>query len=212
MEAHAHALAARPRWRAAPATLLRLLAGLWLFGTGEGLLVGSRLGNSPWSVLAQGVARHTPITVGQATIVISGCVLVLWIPLRQWPGLATLSNALLIGVALDITLELLPGGVPVGVRALLVPLGIGCVALGSGLYLGARLGPGPRDGLMAGLHRRTGLPIGLVRGAIELTVLVAGWVLGGTVGVGTVAFALLIGPGVSYALRHPWLRSRAAAA
>jgi uncharacterized protein len=212
VEAQAHALAARPRWRAGPPTLLRLLAGLWLFGTGEGLLVGSRLGNSPWSVLAQGLSRHTPITVGQATIVISGCVLLLWIPLRQWPGLATLSNALLIGVALDVTLALLPGGMPPGVRAALIPLGITSVALGSGLYLGAHLGPGPRDGLMAGLHRVTGLPIGLVRAAIELTVLAAGWVLGGTVGVGTVAFALFIGPGVSFALRHPWLRSRASRA
>jgi uncharacterized membrane protein YczE len=209
--AHAPALSARPRWRAGPLTLAQLFAGLWLFGTGEGLLVGSRLGNSPWSVLAQGVARHAPVTVGEATILISIGVLALWIPLRQWPGLATISNALLIGVALDVTLGLLPAGVPLGVRAVLVPVGIACVSLGSGLYLGARLGPGPRDGLMAGLHRATGLPVGLVRAGIELTVLVAGWILGGTVGVGTVAFALLIGPGVSLALRHPLLRSRAAA-
>jgi uncharacterized membrane protein YczE len=212
VEVQAHALAARPRWRADPPTLLRLLAGLWLFGTGEGLLVGSRLGNSPWSVLAQGIARHTPITVGQASIAVSGAVLLLWIPLRQWPGLATISNALLIGVALDVTLGFIPGGEPVAVRAMLIPLGIASVALGSGLYLGAHLGPGPRDGLMAGLHRVTGLPVALVRATIELTVLIAGWVLGGTVGVGTVAFALLIGPGVSYALRHPWLRLRASRA
>src|SRR3954468_23518787 len=99
MEAHIEALAARPRWRARPATLLRLLAGLWLFGTGEGLLVGSRLGNSPWRVLAQGVSQHAALTVGEATIAISVAVIALWVPLRQWPGLATLSNALLIGVA-----------------------------------------------------------------------------------------------------------------
>jgi len=195
------AYAARPAWRASPAILARLLAGLWLFGTGEGLLVGSHLGNSPWSVLAQGVSVQTSISVGTATIIISFLVLALWIPLRQWPGLATLLNAILIGVALDATLALVPDGLPLALRVLEIPLALALVALGSGLYINAGRGPGPRDGLMTGLHRRTGRPVGLIRTAIELIALTAGALLGGTFGVGTVAFALLIGPSVALALR-----------
>lgn len=200
MPAHARALGARPGWRAGPRTVVQLFAGLWLFGTGEGVLVGSALGNSPWTVLAQGVALQTPLSIGEATIVISFLVVLLWIPLRQWPGLATLCNAIFIGVALDVTLGLLPGGIPLDVRAVMIVAAIALVAVGSRLYLGTALGPGPRDGLMAALHRRTGRPVGLVRAGIELTVLVAGWALGGTVGVGTVAFALLIGPSVGFLL------------
>lgn len=193
-------LGARPGWRAGPPTLLRLLSGLALFGAGEGLLIGSRLGNSPWSVLGQGVARHSPLSVGVATITISFAVLLLWIPLRQRPGLGTVLNAALVGVFLDLLLGALPERLPAGVRVAMIPLGIVCVALGSGLYLRTGLGPGPRDGLMAGLHRRTGRPVGAVRAALELTVVGFGFALGGTVGVGTLAFALLIGPAVQLAL------------
>lgn len=200
MATHARGLGARPGWRAGPWTLARLFAGLWLFGTGEGLLIGSDLGNTPWTVLAQGVSLHSALSVGEATIAISFAVLLLWVPLRQWPGLATICNAIFIGVAIDVTLGLLPGGMPLAVRAPLIPLGIALVAVGSRIYLGTSLGPGPRDGLMAALHRRTGRPVGLVRAAIELSVLAAGWALGGTVGVGTVAFALLIGPSVAFLL------------
>jgi uncharacterized membrane protein YczE len=209
MAAHPHAAAfgARPAWRAGPATLARLIAGLCLFGVGEGLLVGSALGNSPWTVLAQGVAIQTPLSVGEATIVISFVVLLLWVPLRQWPGLGTVCNAVGIGLALDATLAALPAGMPLALRALLIPASIACVALGSMLYLGAALGPGPRDGLMSGLFRVTRRPVGLIRVAIELTVLAGGWALGGTVGAGTVAFALLIGPAVAFLLG----RSQAAA-
>jgi len=177
-----------------------LLVGLWAFGTGEGSVVGAGLGNSPWTVLAQGAARQAGATVGQTTIAISFLVLLCWIPLRQAPGLGTVLNAVVVGLAIDATLMLLPsrpGGV---VRVGELIGGIGLVALGSGLYLGTELGPGPRDGLMTGLHRRTGRRIGAVRVAIELTALALGFALGGTVGVGTLAFALAIGPAVAWTL------------
>ena len=193
---HAQPPAALSRWRPTPARLVQLLAGLWIFGVGEALLVGSELGNSPWTVLAQGVARHTPLGIGTATIVISALVVCAWIPLRQLPGLGTLLNAILIGIAIDVTLDLVPGHIALGARWALIPTGIGLVALGSGLYLSSRLGPGPRDGLMTGLHRLTGRSLRLVRVCLELSVVAAGFALGGTVGPGTLAFAVLIGPGV----------------
>jgi uncharacterized membrane protein YczE len=189
------------RWRASPARLARLAAGLWVFGTGEGLIVNAALGNSPWTVFAQGLAKQIGTTVGVATIISSGLVLLCWVPLRQRPGLGTIANAIVIGIAIDATLDWVPGGGVWPVRALEVLGGIGLVALGSGLYLGAALGPGPRDGLMTGLHRRTGRAIALIRACIECSALLAGWILGGTVGIGTVAFALLIGPGVATSLR-----------
>lgn len=159
------------------------------------------LGNSPWTVLAQGLSRQLPLSVGTATILISFGVLLLWVPLRQRPGLGTIANAIVVGLAIDATLALMPATHGWALRGGEVLLGIVLVALGSGIYLGTALGPGPRDGLMTGLHRRTGRPVGLVRVVIELTVAGAGAVLGGTVGVGTVAFALLIGPLVARALR-----------
>lgn len=196
-------LGARPGWRTDLPTLIQLLAGFVLFGAGEGLLVGSRLGNSPWSVLAQGLARHTFLSVGSATVVVSFVVLACWIPLRQRPGLGTLLNAVLVGEFLDLTLHLLPDHLGLAVRVALIPLGIFAVAAGSGLYLRTGLGPGPRDGLMAGLHRITGQSVRVVRACLEVTVVAAGFALGGTVGVGTVAFALAIGPAVQVALRAP---------
>jgi uncharacterized protein len=186
------------RWRPTPARLTRLLLGLALFGAGEAFLVASDLGNSPWTVLAQGLARQTPLGVGTATIVISLLVLSAWIPLRQRPGLGTILNAILIGLAIDATLALLPSHFALGVRWGLVVAGIGLVSIGSGFYLTSRLGPGPRDGLMTGLHRRTGRSLRLVRVCLELSVVAGGYALGGTVGPGTLAFALLIGPGVQF--------------
>lgn len=182
------------RWRPGPARLARLLVGLAVFGAGEGLLVASDLGVSPWTVLAEGVALQSPMSVGAATVGISVLLLLIWIPLRQRPGLGTLLNAVLVGVFMDVTLLLTPDALHIGVRAALVPIGIGLVGLGSGLYLTSLLGPGPRDGLMTGLHRRTGASLRLVRGCIEVSAVAVGFALGGTVGVGTVAFALLIGP------------------
>jgi uncharacterized membrane protein YczE len=178
----------------------RLLPGLWIFGTGEACLVHSKLGNSPWTVLAEGVSNHTPLAIGTATIVISGLVMLAWIPLRQWPGIGTIANAILIGVAIDVMLPLLPGPGGIMARYAFVVVGIGLVGLGSGLYLTANLGPGPRDGLMTGLHFRTGRSLRLIRTLLEGSALVIGWLLGGRVGVGTVAFALLVGPAVQAAV------------
>jgi uncharacterized membrane protein YczE len=178
-----------------------LFAGLCVFGAGEALIVDAELGNSPWTVFAEGVSKQTPLSIGTATVATSFVLLLLWIPLRQRPGLGTIANAIVVGLAIDATLSLLPDHPPLAARIAEVPVGIAVVALGSGLYLGAALGPGPRDGFMTGLHRLTGRPIALVRAAIELTALTVGAILGGTFGIGTIAFALLIGPAVAQALR-----------
>jgi uncharacterized protein len=174
---------------------------LWIFGTGEACLVHSRLGNSPWTVFAEGVAKHSFFAIGGATIAISVAVMLLWIPLRQRPGIGTIANAVLIGAAIDVMLPLLPGPGGIVARYAFVAIGIALVGIGSGLYLTAQLGPGPRDGLMTGLHFRTGRSLGLLRTLIEGAALVAGALLGGRVGLGTVAFALLVGPAVQAAVR-----------
>ena len=189
------------RWRPTPARLASLLFGLVVFGAGEGLLVASELGNSPWTVFAEGVAKQTPLSVGSATVVTSFALLLLWIPLRQRPGLGTIANAVVIGLAIDATLAVLPDDAALVPRIAEVVVGIALVAVGSAFYLGAALGPGPRDGLMTGLHRVTGRPVAVIRAGIEITALLVGIVLGGTFGPGTVAFALLIGPAVAVALR-----------
>ena len=178
------------------------MLGLTIFGAGEACLVAAELGNSPWTVFAQGISIQTPLNIGVATIVISFFVLLLWFPLHQRPGLGTICNAIWVGVALEAALHVLPDDSALGYRWVLMLGGVALVALGSGLYLTAALGPGPRDGLMTGLHRQTGLSLRLVRTAIELTVLVIGFILGGTVGVGTVAFAIGIGPGVQFAVER----------
>jgi uncharacterized membrane protein YczE len=188
---------ASSRWRARPSTLLVLAVGLWVFGTGEALLVTSRLGNTPWTVLAQGVSRHSPLSIGAATFAISLTVLLLWLPLRERPGLGTVANAVVIAVAIDLMLRVLPRPAATGGRLVEVATAIVCIGIGSGLYLTTQLGPGPRDGWMTGIARRTGLPIASVRLAIELAVLVVGWALGGRVGLGTVLFALTIGHAVA---------------
>lgn len=196
-------MAPRPDlWRPSPARFARLIVGLTLFGAGEGLLVGAQLGNSPWTVLAEGVSLNSSLGVGAATIAISVAVLLLWIPLRQAPGLGTIANAIVIGLALEGAVQLLPEDPGLGLRWGLMLTGIVLVALGSGFYLTAALGPGPRDGLMTGLNRRTGVSLRLVRASIEISVLVAGYLLGGTVGIGTVAFAVAIGPGVQFAVER----------
>jgi uncharacterized protein len=181
------------RWRAGPVTLLVLLGGLWLFGTGEALLVDSDLGNTPWTVLAEGMSRHSPLSIGAATFAISVAVLLGWLPLRERPGLGTLANAVVIAVAIDVMLRVLPDPDATAARLAEVVGAVACIGIGSALYLTTLLGPGPRDGLMTGLARRTGRPIAGVRLSIELTVLVGGWLLGGTVGLGTVVFALTVG-------------------
>jgi uncharacterized membrane protein YczE len=183
------------RWRPSPRRLAQLLVGLWLFGTGEGLIVLAGLGNSPWTVLAQGVSVQTPLSIGAATIIISAIVVASWALLREVPGLGTVLNAVLVGIAIDVTVRVVPS--PGGAWRFVALLGgIGLVAVASGLYLTARLGPGPRDGLMTGLVRRTGRSFRAVRLTLELSALLIGALLGGTVGIGTVAFALLIPPAV----------------
>lgn len=189
------------RWKARPSTLTVLVAGLWLFGTGEALLVVAELGNGPWTVLAQGVSSRTSLSIGLATFVISLAVLALWIPLRERPGLGTIANALVIAAALQVGVLFLPHPDPTWLKLVFVFAGVALIGLGSGLYLTTNLGPGPRDGWMTGIHEKFGIPVARVRLGIEVTVLVLGWLLGGTVGLGTVVFALLIGPSVGWGLR-----------
>lgn len=189
-------------WRPTRSQLARVVFGLTLFGIGEGLVVASELGNSPWSVFAEGLEVQTPLTIGAATLLISAAVLLAWIPLGERRlGLGTLLNAVIISAMIDVTLWAVPVLEAIGVRWVALLGGIALVGIGSGLYLTANLGPGPRDGLMTGIHARTGRPIFAVRTGIETTAVAIGWMLGGTVGVGSVLFAVLVGPAVATALR-----------
>lgn len=197
--------------------IVQLLIGLPLYGVGCALTVEAGLGVDPWTVLAEGVSLHTGIGIGWVTNLIGLGVLLLWIPLRQRPGAGTLANILLVGTAMQVALWLIPPVTGTLVQFAVLLGGIALVAIASGLYIGARFGPGPRDGLMTGLHSRLGWPIWVCRAVVELTVLAAGWLLGGTVGIGTVLFAALIGPGVHLALplldtRRPTISARGTAA
>jgi uncharacterized membrane protein YczE len=164
------------------------------------MLVAAGLGVSPWTVLAQGLSTKLPMSIGLATFFVSVLVLLLWIPLRERPGLGTISNAIVIAIALQVSLLYLPRPQTFAMQLLEVLFGIAAIGLGSGLYLTTNLGPGPRDGWMTGIHNRTGWPVPAVRMSIEVVVLAIGWLLGGIVGLGTVLFALLIGPSVGYGL------------
>jgi uncharacterized membrane protein YczE len=174
--------------------LVQLYAGLVLYGLSMALLVRSGLGVMPWDVLHQGLSRQLGWSLGTVTIVVGALVLLAWIPLRERPGLGTVSNVVVIGVALDAALAVLPEPGSLAVRTALVPAGIALNAVATAAYIGVRLGPGPRDGLMTGLVRRTGRSVRLVRTSIEVVVVAAGWLLGGTLGVATVLYALAIGP------------------
>lgn len=178
----------------------QLLIGLFLYGISLALMIRATLGVSPWDVLGLGASLQTGIPFGFMTNIIGIAVLLLWIPLRQKPGIGTVLNVLLVGPSAEVGLALLGEPAAPWARILLFAGGLALLAVATGLYLGAQLGPGPRDGLMTGLHRRTGLPIWVVRTAIEGTVLLVGWLLGGPVGLGTVAVALLIGPLVNLTL------------
>lgn len=173
--------------------VLRCVLGLVLLGIGLGLTVEADLGLSPWDVLHQGVSERSALSIGQASIVVSVLVLVLWIPLRERPGLGTILNAVLVGTVLDLTVWAVPDVEPLPARIALLAFGVWLWGPGSGFYIGARLGSGPRDGLMTGLGRR-GLPVGRVRIGIEVAALLVGVLLGGTAGIGTVAFAFGVGP------------------
>ena len=174
--------------------LVQLYAGLTLYGLSMALMIRSGLGLDPWDVLHYGIAKHVPLTFGTVVVVVGALVLLAWIPLRQWPRLGTISNVIVIGPVTDLGLWLLDRPDALWLRIALMVAGIAGNALATSLYIGARFGPGPRDGLMTGVVRRTGLSVRLVRTTIEVSVLAGGWLLGGTVGVGTVAYALAIGP------------------
>ncbi|MDA9650996.1 hypothetical protein N9T21_04005 [Candidatus Pelagibacter sp.] len=177
-----------------------LCLGLIIFGLGEGLLIVSSSGASPWSVLAQGLFLNIGFSVGLITIFISIAVLLLWFPLKQKPGIGTILNALIIGLMIDICIRYVPTPENYFNQVLLGAIAVFTVGLGGGIYLVANLGPGPRDGLMIGLQKKTNLPIALVRAVLEITVMCIGWYLGGTVGVGTLLFAFGIGPCIAISL------------
>ncbi|MFC6430222.1 YczE/YyaS/YitT family protein [Nocardiopsis tropica] len=179
----------RPRLR----RLVRLYAGLTLYGLSGALLVHSELGSMPWDVLHQGLARQTGLSIGTWSVLVGALLMLLWIPLRQKPGLGTLSNVVVVGMTVDLFLWLLPGTDSLMARVGLLVLGVLVCAIATGCYIGAGLGPGPRDGLMTGLAAR-GWSVRLARTVIEVSVVVTGVLLGGTVGVGTVVFAVAIGP------------------
>ena len=181
-------------------TSLFLIFGLILFGLGEGLLIVSASGASPWSVFAQGLHLNLGFSVGVMTILISFTVLLLWLPLKQKPGIGTILNALIIGIMIDVCIKYVPTPEKYINQILLGAFAVLTVGIGGGIYLVANLGAGPRDGLMIGLQKKTNLPIALVRGGLEISVMSIGWYLGGTVGFGTLLFAFGIGPCVALGL------------
>ena len=192
-------------WRAPKALTIRpplisvfvLTFGLVLFGLGEALLIAAGAGVSPWTTLAEGISLITGLTVGFATFIISFLVLLTWIPLRQVPGIGTIANAFIVAAMLDLSLPYLPKPNFYLFQIFQSLIGVLIVGFGAALYLSANLGPGPRDGLMTGLTKVTNLPISIVRSTIEITVVFSGWMLGGTVGFGTLLFAFLVGPSIS---------------
>jgi uncharacterized membrane protein YczE len=201
-----HRIPATP-WRAAttwavrPRMLAPLFVGLTLFGFGEGLLVQSHWGATPWTVFAQGMSRHTHVSIGWATAAISCVVLLAWLPLRERPGFGTLANLVVIAYVLDLTVAAAPAPANDLLKSLFVVGGVAAIGIGSALYLTTGLGPGPRDGLMTSLHRRLGVSLVYVRLTLEIIVLVVGWLMGGTVGVGTAFFAATIGFSVGASLQ-----------
>ena len=181
-------------------TLIYLVFGLILFGLGETLLVTANIGVSPWFVLHQGLSLHTGYSIGVTTFIVSIIVLFFWIPLKQKPGIGTILNTILISIVVDVSLPYLPQPEELILKLFQVIMGVLIVGLGSGFYLIANLGPGSRDGLMTGIQKKTNLPFALIRTLIEFSAVACGWYLGGIVGVGTVIYALGIGPFVSFGM------------
>ena len=181
-------------------TVIMLITGLFFFGLGEAIIIGSGSGVSPWTVLAQGISIRTDLSVGTTTFLISIGILIFWIPLKQVPGIGTILNAIIIATTIDLTLPYLPQPNETYLKLLQVCIGIFIVGLGSGIYLISNLGPGPRDGLMIGLQKQTGTSIPLIRTILELSAVISGWLLGGVVGIGTVLFVFGIGPCVGIGL------------
>lgn len=180
--------------------LLILIFGLTIFGLGDAFLIMSTLGNSPWTVLAEGISLNTPLNIGQSTFIISVFILLLWIPLRQKPGFGTLANIVVIATAIELGLHIIPSTENLSLQLFYIFFGITLVGFGSALYITCGLGTGPRDGLMTGLHYKTGVRVGRVRLGIEIIALSVGALLGGSLGIGTALFALLIGQSVAISL------------
>jgi uncharacterized membrane protein YczE len=185
------------RWDLSIQRVLILFFGLAIFGLGDALIIQSGLGNAPWSVLAQGISLKTGLTIGTSTLIIGAAVLLLWIPLRERPGFGTLSNILIISLFIEIGTRIFPAQESLVIGLIFVVTGIALIGIGSALYITCGLGPGPRDGAMTGLHNRTGVRVGRVRLALEVIVSILGAALGGTLGLGTLLFALFIGQSVA---------------
>jgi uncharacterized membrane protein YczE len=180
--------------------LLILIFGLTIFGLGDAFLIMSTLGNSPWTVLAEGISLNTPLNIGESTFIISVFILLIWIPLRQKPGFGTLANIVVIATAIELGLHIIPSTENLSLQLFYIFFGITLVGFGSALYITCGLGTGPRDGLMTGLHYKTGVRVGRVRLGIEIIALSVGALLGGSLGIGTALFALLIGQSVAISL------------
>ncbi|MEY4657805.1 MAG: hypothetical protein RL466_618 [Actinomycetota bacterium] len=191
---------AQTRWDLSPSRVAILFFGLAIFGLGDSLLIQGGIGNAPWTVFAEGLTYKTGMSIGLATFVISVGVLLLWIPLKERPGFGTLANIVIIATFIEVGTHIFPAQQSLAMGILYDLVGISLVGIGSALYITCGLGPGPRDGAMTGLHYRTGVRVGRVRLGIELTVLVIGFLMGGTVGSGTALFALLIGQSVAISL------------
>ena len=188
---------AKNRWDLSFKRVLILFFGLAIFGLGDGLIIQSGLGNAPWSVLAQGIALKSGLSIGTSTLIVGSLVLALWIPLRERPGFGTLSNIIIISLFIEIATNIFPKQENIVLGVIFTLVGIAMVGIGSSLYITCGLGPGPRDGAMTGLHQRTGVRVGRVRLGLEVVVSIAGALLGGTLGLGTLLFALLIGQSVA---------------
>lgn len=192
--------AAKNRWDLSASRLTILICGLSVFGIGEALLIQSNSGNSPWTVLAQGVSLHTPLSIGESTFLISALVLSIWLPLGERPGFGTIANMVVIATFLQIGITVIPAvHHDLFLSLVMILIGIGAVGIGSAFYITCALGPGPRDGLMTALHKKIGVRVGRVRLCIELIALAFGIALGGRAGIGTALFALLIGNSVAIA-------------
>lgn len=179
----------------------QLLGGLFLYGVAMAFIIRAAFGAAPWDVLSLGIVNHTSLTFGTVNVIVSCVVLLMWIPLRERPGVATVLNALLVGPSADVGLAMIPEVSTLWIQIVYYVVGVLLLGAATGLYIGARLGSGPRDGLMTGLNRVTGLPIWVVRTGLEITVVAVGWLLGGLAGIGTLVFALTIGPLCQFFLR-----------
>jgi uncharacterized membrane protein YczE len=188
---------AKSRWDLSFKRVSILFFGLAIFGLGDGLIIQSGLGNAPWSVLAQGISLKSGLSIGTSTLIVGSLVLALWIPLRERPGFGTLSNIIIISLFIEIATSIFPKQEKILPGLIFTLVGIAMVGIGSSLYITCGLGPGPRDGAMTGLHQRTGVRVGRVRLGLEVVVSLAGALLGGTLGLGTLLFALLIGQSVA---------------